>query len=50
MMPRTHMQDQVHNRIKELMNENSAHNWDEIFQNAATFTLITLFITLGIGW
>ncbi len=49
MMTRIHMQDQVHNRIKELMNE-KRHDWDEIFQNAATLTLVTLFLTLGLSW
>ena len=50
MMSRIHMQDQVHNRIKELMNEDPQHNWDEIFQNAATLALVTLFMTLGLSW
>ncbi|WP_160172743.1 hypothetical protein [Methylomarinum vadi] len=50
MMPRIHMQDQVHNRIKELMNETHRHDWDEIFQNIATLTLVTIFLTLGLSW
>jgi len=48
------MQDQVHNRIEELMNEkNNNHDqydWDEVFQNAATFSLIVIFMTLGLSW
>ena len=50
MMTRTHMQDQIHNRIEELMNEKSCFDWDEAFQNAATFSLILLFISLGLNW
>lgn len=50
MMSRTHMQDQIQNRIEELMNEKSIYNWDEIFQNVATFSLIILFMSLGLSW
>ncbi len=50
MAPHTHMQDQIHNRIEELMNEKSIYDWDEIFQNAATFSLIILFMGLGLNW
>ena len=50
MIPRIHMQDQIHNRIQELMEEVPRHNWDEIFQNAATLTLVTIFLTLGLSW
>lgn len=47
---RTHMQDQIDNRIEEFMNEKNHYNWDEVFQNATTFSLIIVFITLGLGW
>ncbi|WP_305909283.1 hypothetical protein Q9L42_006245 [Methylomarinum sp. Ch1-1] len=50
MMSRIHMQDQVHNRIQELMNEAPRHNWDEILQNIATLALVTIFMTLGLCW
>jgi len=50
MITRTHMQDQIHNRIEELMNEKSSCDWDEVFQNAATFSLIILFMSLGLNW
>ena len=52
MMKNIHMQDQVHNRIDELMNETdiSHHDWDEVFQNAATLSLIIVFMTLGLNW
>jgi len=56
MITNIHMQDQIHNRIEELMNEqdNSANqsdiDWDEVFQNAATFSLIVIFMTLGLSW
>ncbi len=45
-----HMQDQVHNRIEVLMNENNPYDWDELFQNAATVSLIIVFISLGLNW
>lgn len=53
-MTNVHMQDQVHNRIEELMGEHD-HNpnsldWDEIFQNAATLALVVVFMTLGLSW
>jgi len=52
MMTNIHMQDQVHNRISELMNEteSSHHDWDELFQNATTLSLIIIFMTLGLSW
>ncbi len=50
MQTRTHMQDQIRNRIKDLMNEDSTYDWDEIFQNAATLSLVILFMTLGLSW
>ncbi len=50
MITRIHMQDQIHNRIEELMNEKNTNNWDEVFQDAATFSLIVLFMTLGLNW
>ena len=50
MITHTHMQDQIHNRIEELMNEKSSYDWDEVFQNAATFSLIILFMSLGLNW
>lgn len=50
MLQRTHMQDQIHNRIEELMNEKSIYDWDDIFQNAITFSLVILFMSLGLSW
>ncbi|NOQ77754.1 MAG: hypothetical protein GQ475_08210 [Methylococcaceae bacterium] len=46
----TPMQDQIHNRIEDLMNEGSPYDWDEIFQNAVTLSLVILFMTLGLSW
>lgn len=50
MSTRQHMQDQVHNRIEVLMDENNTYDWDELFQNAATITIIIVFIALGLNW
>jgi len=46
----TSMQDQINNRIEDLMNEKTSYDWDEIFQNAATLSLVILFMTLGLSW
>ncbi|MCF6203039.1 MAG: hypothetical protein L3J59_05105 [Methylococcaceae bacterium] len=53
MLTPTHMQDQIHNRIEELMNEKKeleSFDWDEVFQNVVTLSLIVLFMTLGLNW
>ncbi len=52
MIRNIHMQDQVHNRIEELMNEqhHNQRDWDEVFQNVTTLSLILVFITLGLSW
>lgn len=52
MINNIHMQDQIHNRIDELMNEHNEnyYDWDEVFQNAATFSLIIVFMSLGLSW
>ncbi len=49
MITRIHMQDQIHNRIDELMNEKKFYNWNELFQNITTLSLIIVFITFGLG-
>jgi hypothetical protein len=48
MITRIHMQDQIHNRIDELMNEKKFYNWNELFQNITTLSLIIVFITFGL--
>ncbi len=52
MIRNSQMQDQVHNRIEELMNEKKDDHidWDEIFQNVTTLSLIIVFISLGFNW
>jgi len=50
MQSRTPMQDQINNRIEDLMNEHSTIDWDEVFQNATTLSLVILFMTLGLNW
>lgn len=50
MMRNIHMQDQIQNRIEDLMNEKIDFDWDEFFQNSTTLSLIILFITLGLNW
>ncbi len=50
MMTRIHMQDQVHNRIEDLMQDHKRLNWDEISQDIVTFGIITVFIMIGLNW
>ncbi len=50
MITHIHMQDQIDNRIEDLMDEKTHYDWDEIFQNASTFSLLVLFMTLGLSW
>ncbi|MEO1879699.1 MAG: hypothetical protein ABGX40_06955 [Methylococcales bacterium] len=50
MITHIHMQDQINNRIEILMDEKKDYDWDEIFQNATTFLLLVLFMTLGLSW
>ncbi len=50
MITRIHMQDQIHNRIDELMNEKKFYDWNVLFQNITTLSLIIVFITFGLGF
>ena len=50
MLPHTHMQDQVHDRIKEIMGENHRYKLDDILQNLATLMIIIVFLLLGLNW
>ena len=50
MMTRIHMQDQINNRIEELMKETHSVSWDELFQNVVTMTIVAVFLLLGLNW
>ncbi len=55
MITHPHMQDQIHNRIDELMNEEmpnktQTYNWNELLQNLTTAALIIIFMAVGIIW
>lgn len=54
MISNIHKQDQIHNRVDDLMieenNNQNQFDWDEVFQNAATFSLIIVFMTLGLNY
>jgi len=50
MMTRIHMQDQITNRIEELMSERQQHQWDGLFQNVATIMIVAVFLLLGLNW
>ncbi len=46
----TSMQDQIKNRIEDLMNDHSTFDWDELFQNIATLSLVIFFMSFGLSW
>ena len=50
MITHIHMQDQIHNRIDDLMSEGKLDNWSELLQNVATLALIVIFMVVGINW
>ena len=50
MMTRIHMQDQIHNRIEELMKENRAVVKEKLFQDTATLAIVSVFLLLGLSW
>ena len=50
MTPRYHMQDQVHDRIKDLMGEKHAFPWFKRLPNLAAPAIVTLFLILGLNW
>lgn len=51
MTPRYHMQDQVHDRIKDLMGENQTFTWaGSRLPNIAAPAIILLFLLLGLNW
>ncbi len=49
MITRIHMQDQIHNRIEELMNEKKFYDWNELFQNISTLSLLLIFMSIVLG-
>ncbi len=49
MMTRIHMQDQVENRIKELMQDNQALKRSEFLQDIVTLCIVTIFLLLGLS-
>lgn len=50
MTPRYHMQDQVHDRIKDLMGEKPPFPWLDRLSHLAAPTVIVLFLILGLNW
>ena len=50
MMTRVHMQDQVENRIKDLMRDNQAIKRSEFLQDIVTLCIVTVFLLLGLSW
>jgi hypothetical protein len=50
MMNRIHMQDQVHDRIKDLMRHEHLAHLDELLQNIVTLAIVSVFLLLGLSW
>lgn len=50
MNSRIHMQDQVTNRIEELMCDKHAIDWNDVLQNIVTATIVSAFFMLGLNW
>jgi hypothetical protein len=50
MMNRIHMQDQIHNRIKDITNNEHSASRDELLQNIATLAIVSTFLLLGLSW
>jgi hypothetical protein len=50
MTPRTHMQDQVHDRIKDIMGEKEPLTLEGLFHNLATLAIVVAFLMVGINW
>jgi hypothetical protein len=50
MMTKTHMQDQVANRIERFMHEDHLLDVDEVLQNVATLSIVAVFLLLGLNW
>ena len=50
MMTRIHMQDQINNRIDELMRDDAALDFEEVMQNVVTLTIVAVFLLLGLNW
>lgn len=50
MILKTHMQDQMTNRIEEIMHEEHLLNIDEVLQNVATLSIVAVFLLLGLNW
>ncbi|MBS3954697.1 MAG: hypothetical protein KGZ88_17230 [Methylomicrobium sp.] len=49
MMPRTHMQDQVHDRIKDIMGEKRM-TVQEVGQHLTNLAVIVVFLLIGLNW
>lgn len=49
-MTRIHMQDQIQNRIEELMDEKNSFDWNALFQHLIALYFIFLFMTIGLSW
>ena len=50
MLPRIHMQDQVHDRIKDIMGEKVRFKLENVMQNLITLMIIIVFLMLGLNW
>ncbi len=50
MINRIHMQDQVQDRIKDLMRHEHLTELNELLQNIVTLAIVSVFLLLGLSW
>ncbi len=50
MINRIHMQDQVQDRIKDLMRQEHLTELNELLQNVVTLAIVSVFLLLGLSW
>ncbi|MEO1867737.1 MAG: hypothetical protein ABGX69_06120 [Methylococcales bacterium] len=50
MITKIHMQDQINNRINDLMNDNKLSRTDELVQIFIGLTTVVIFLVAGVHW
>lgn len=50
MITKIHMQDQINNRINDLMDDNKLSRTDELLQIFISLTTVVIFLVAGVNW
>ena len=50
MMTHIHMQDQIKNRIDNIMFDERMHKFEEYLQTITTFIIVFVFLAFGLSW